>query len=288
RLCGTLGRFYGVDQQHGDGHGADASGYGRDGTRHFTSRVEFDIAGQLAISLAVDANINHNCSRLDHVTGNHVGAAGGHHQYVGPARVCSEVAGLGVAQGDRCTLGKHEQGHGLAHDIARTNHNGLCPPQVDTLGLEHLHDAVGSTRLEQGSACHQQAGVADMESVDVFFGRDCFDDLGGVQMLRQRKLDQNTVHGSVFIELLHHIEQLLLGNSGIEPDDLRVKTRLFTCGGLVSNIYLRCRIFADQYDSKARYDATFAKGLSAFCDIGLDGIRQRLAVDNACGHACPR
>src|SRR5690606_8869493 len=53
----TFGGFDGIDQQHGDRHGADAARHGGDGAGHFAGRGEVYVAAQLAVGAAVDAHV---------------------------------------------------------------------------------------------------------------------------------------------------------------------------------------------------------------------------------------
>src|SRR5690606_25705800 len=92
--------FQGVDQQHGDGHGADAAGHGRNRTGHFTRAFEVDVADQAAVGEAVNTHVDHDSAGLDHVSRDHAGFAGGYYENIGAAGLGAEIACFGIADGD--------------------------------------------------------------------------------------------------------------------------------------------------------------------------------------------
>ena len=98
--CRAFRGLYRVGHQHGDGHRADAAGNRRDPARDFFGRIKIHITAQFAVFHTVDSHVYHCGAGFDHVTGNHLGFAGGDHEDVGIARELGEIDGLGGADGD--------------------------------------------------------------------------------------------------------------------------------------------------------------------------------------------
>src|SRR5690554_747943 len=86
---------------------------------------------------------------------------------------------------------------------------------------------------------------------------------------------------------MHDIEQLLLGNIGIQSYDARVQAGLLAGGCLVAYVDLRGGVFPHQHHGQAGHDACRLEILYPLGDVGLDGVGQGLAIDNTCGHAVP-
>ena len=69
-------------------------------------------------------------------------------------------------------------------------------------------------RGETGLAGHQRAGVADMEAVHVFVGRDRLDHLVRVDLRRQRQLHQDAVDARIRVEFGNARQHAAFGNVG--------------------------------------------------------------------------
>src|SRR5580765_6733259 len=84
-----------VLQQHGDGHGSDASRYRGDRAGDFLYRVEIDVAGELAVRQAVHADVDHAGTWFDHRRGDEFCLADGGDQDIGAFRFRSKICRLG-------------------------------------------------------------------------------------------------------------------------------------------------------------------------------------------------
>lgn len=75
----AFGRGYGVVQEHGDGHGTNATWDGCDGVRFFADGCVIDVANEAItrffgfVGYAVDANVDDDCAILYHVCCDGVG-----------------------------------------------------------------------------------------------------------------------------------------------------------------------------------------------------------------------
>ena len=127
----AFGAFQGIGQQHGDGHRTDAAGNRRDERRHFLGRLEIDVAAQLAIGHAVDADVDDHGAGLDHVAGDHLRLADRGDQDVGAPAVRLRSLRLRMADGDG-GAGVHQQhGHRLADDVRAADHHRFLALEAD-------------------------------------------------------------------------------------------------------------------------------------------------------------
>src|SRR5262249_46833197 len=71
-----------VLQKHGDGHRADAARHRRDPAGDVAYRVVVDVAGELAVRQAVDADVDHAGAGFDHLRGDEFRPPDGGDQHV--------------------------------------------------------------------------------------------------------------------------------------------------------------------------------------------------------------
>src|SRR6185369_7685419 len=126
----ALRGFERIDQQHRTGHRTDTTGHGGDPARHFADVGEVDVAAELALVVAVHADVDHHGAAFDHVGGDHVALAHGRHDHVGLQGVGLQVLGGAVANRHRGVLLQQHQGHRLAHDVAAADNHGVLATQV--------------------------------------------------------------------------------------------------------------------------------------------------------------
>src|SRR5690606_12996390 len=62
---------------------------------------------------------------------------------------------------------------------------------------------------------------------------------------------------------------------------------LLAGGGLVADVHLRGGVLSDEHYRQAGVDTLRPQRLHAFGDLGPNGFRECLAVDDSCGHALP-
>ncbi len=149
-----LGGFHRVDdEQHGDGHGADAARHGRDGAGHLQARcrnprrrsslpssprlmpTSITTAPRLIMSPVIDARL-----------------AGGHHQHVGAARMRAQVrASWNCTASPWRRPASSSMAMGLPTILLRAHHDRFGAAQRHALGFQHLHHAVGRAGPEQAA-----------------------------------------------------------------------------------------------------------------------------------------
>jgi len=112
---------YGVEEEHGDGHGADAAGDGGDEGGFFFDVFEIDVALEAVADFfggvfdAIDAYVDNDSAGFNHVGGDGIARAGGGDDDIGAARVVGEIFCAGVADGD----GGVAEGAFLDEDIGK-------------------------------------------------------------------------------------------------------------------------------------------------------------------------
>ena len=149
----------------------------------------------------------------------------------------AEVGGARVADRDgRVRLQEQHRG-GPAHDLAAADDDRLLARRVDAVRGEELH-AAGRRRGDvERRAEVEVAGVDGMEAVDVLVRRDGVRHLRLVDVLRERKLDEDPVDLVVRVQLVDEREHVRLGRVRRQPDVAGVDPRLGR--GLV--LAARCR-----------------------------------------------
>ena len=95
-----FGSLHGIDEQHGNGHGAYAAWHGGDVAGDLSDVVVVHIAAQFACFVVVHAYVDNDCARFYHVGGEDVGFAYGCDDDVGLQGVLFEVGCAAVADGD--------------------------------------------------------------------------------------------------------------------------------------------------------------------------------------------
>ena len=151
---GALGRLDSVDEQHGDGHGADAPGNRRNGACDLAHRGVIHVTAKLSVCCTVNPHINHNGARFNHVTGDHSRFPSGHDNNVSMTCVPGEIARLRVANSHCGTSRLKQHCHWLSNDITCTDNYGYSAAQRDLLRLKYFHHTVWRAGCKEGCAGH--------------------------------------------------------------------------------------------------------------------------------------
>ena len=85
-----------------------------------------------------------------------------------------------------------------------------------------------------------------MEAIDVFRGINGFEDALGIDLRRQRKLNQDAVHVVVAIQVFDDGEHFEHVDSGWRRDKRAGEAELFAGGDFAFHVELRGGIFADE------------------------------------------
>ena len=141
---------------------------------------------------------------------------------------------------------------------------------------------------------HEQAEAFRVEPVDVFGGHDALDDRLGIQVVRQRHLHEDAVHGGIGVQRIDERVELSLRRgrrqSVIEAPD----AHLFAVALLHSHVARRGGIIADEHHSETRRHAARLKFAYPHSRALADRRRHLHAIDDrrhalsAPALSCPR
>src|ERR1700731_1519675 len=221
--------FDGVAHEHGDGHGTDAAGHGRErsgnvdgagmdvadqsaafGTELFEAvwKVVKKPLGFFGVRNAIGAHIDDRGAGLDPVRFHEAGLAHGGDEDIGAAENIGQVARFGMANRDGGVGVHEEEGHGLADDVAAAEHHGIGAFDFDFVTAKNFHAAGRSAGDQAGASADEAAEIDGMKTVHVFGGIDGFEDALGIHLRGKRKLDENAVDVVVAIQVFDDGEQV--------------------------------------------------------------------------------
>src|SRR5437763_773754 len=115
-----------------------------------------------------------------------------------------------------------------------------------------------------------------MQSVDVLCGAERLLGCNGIELSRQRHLDDDPVHRGVAVQMADEIHELILARGCRKPVNERGHSHRVGVFFLARNVGCRRRILPDQHGGKARRDAGVPQAPDAsayfFQDAGRDGF----------------
>ena len=101
---------------------------------------------------------------------------------------------LGMANRHGCVAIQQQHCHGLADNIAASDHYRLRSCDFDFAALEHLHDARRSAWNEARSLRGKEPDVGGMKAVHVFRGINRQQNFLGIDLRGKRQLHQDAVN----------------------------------------------------------------------------------------------
>lgn len=141
----------------------------------------------------VISGIDDSGSGLDPIAFDHLCAAYGGDEDVGFAATVGEVEGFAVGDGDGGVSFEQHQRHGLAEDVAPTNHECALSGDVDVVVVEDFGDTKRGGAPEAVEAGGKATERGGRDSVGVLLGSES--EQGGifVEVFGKRVLEQNAV-----------------------------------------------------------------------------------------------
>ena len=107
-----------------------------------------------------------------------------------------------VGDGDGGRLRDEQRGHWPANDVGATDDKGLGAGNIAERMLEQAQAAQRGAGDKAGQASGEATGVDGVKAIDIFGGIYRRDHLPGIDMGRQRKLDEDAIDGSICVEAL--------------------------------------------------------------------------------------
>jgi hypothetical protein len=107
-----------------------------------------------------------------------------------------------------------QQRHGFADDVAAAKDDGLGAFDLDIVAAKNLHAACGSAGDKSRASTDQPAEIDRMKAVHVFRGIDGLEDALGIDVYRERKLNEDPVDSVVSVEIADEAKHLVGGDRG--------------------------------------------------------------------------
>ncbi len=216
-LSGEVG-FVGVLHEHGNGHGADSTGYGCNVVGFGGDGGIVDIADEAVtawsgrVFYAVDTDVDDGDAVANHICGDKVGPANRGDEDVCLLSDGGQIAGAGVAEGDGGVawygFAHHEKCGGFADNLAAPENDDMASFGLDTAVADEFDDTGGGTGDEAAIVfLAESANVDGIEAVDVFMRGDAVEGLGFVDMGREGCLNEDAVDFGVVVEGVNGIKE---------------------------------------------------------------------------------
>jgi hypothetical protein len=191
-----------------------------------------------------------------------------------------------MADGDG-GIGVHEQkSHGLAHDVAAAKDHGVGAFDLNLVAAQNFHAARGRARDESRASADQTTEVYRMKAVNILCGIDGFENALSVDLGREGKLDKNSIHSAVIVQVLDETEHLF----GSDRRGRRVhptgKAELLARGDFGFDVELRGGIFADKDSGKTWVNAFIGEADDFAFKFSEYFVPDFSAVEKPCGHCC--
>src|SRR5471030_279184 len=245
-------RIQGVFQQAGAGHRAYATRNRRDPARAGQGGFVHHIAYQLAVSLTVYADVDHDGAFLDPLALDQSRLAGGHDHQVCTTYMDCQILGETVGNGDRAAREQQLHRHWAPNNVGRAHDHCIQPVEIDPDAFQQGHDAFRGAGAQQRYTLGQTTDVIRMETVNILVRANALQQLRGVEVFWQRQLQQDAVDVRIAIEAIDQIGQGVLAGFCRQVIGLRDKADFFTVFALVRDVNLGGRIAADQNHREAR------------------------------------
>src|SRR6266404_4212206 len=301
-----LGGFYGVAHEYRDGHGANATGnrseragsVDRVGVHvtneHGTLLAKFlktcrEIAqqgvGLFCVGNFICADIDDCGARANPVGLDVAGFAHSRDDDIRTADEAGKVASFGMADGDGGVCMHQQKRHRFANDVAAAEDGGVGALNLNIVAAQNFHAAGGRAGNEAGTAADQPAKVHRMEAVNVFCGINGFENSFGVDLRRERKLNQDSVHRIVVVKVFHKVQHLFGSDGSRRSLHPTRQPELFGGGDLGFYVELRGRIFADKDGGQTGTDPFASKASDFASQFSENFVTNFGPIQDACSHS---
>ena len=292
-----------VEEEHCDGHGADAAGDGAYPAGDLADGVEGNIADASSFAIgtgdAIDTNIDDDCAGFDHFGDDQPGNARRGDDDVGifgdSGQAATLVVGPFIATDDGCFFAHEEDGDGFAHDIACADDDDALTTKEARFGfersslfndpLDHFDGGEGGAGREAGAAVDDVADVSGIDTLNIFFRVDEALDSVGIDTGGHGQVHH---HGTDFGLGVH--EQDAAGDfievgGGGENVELVFDAERITGFRLIFGVDTRGVVAAiDENGIEADRHSLGAERGDARIDLFAEGLCESEAIDDACGH----
>lgn len=299
------GGFYRVAHEHGDSHGADAAG-NRSEEAGSVDGVWVNVADENAAFLAeffearkrilqqargfggignlICTDIDDGSAGADPVWLNEARFAHGGDEDVGAANDFGKIACFGMANGNG-GVGMHQQKrHGLADNVAATEHDGVGAFDGNLIAAKNLHAAGRSAGDDAGAIGDELAEIHGMEAVDVFRRINGFKDAFGIDLRRKWELDKDTVDIVVVVEVDDELKHVVGGSTGRRAMKPVSHAELFAGSDFAFDVNVRRGILADENCGETGTNALGVKVGNILFELGKNFVADFETVESLSGH----
>jgi hypothetical protein len=189
-----------------------------------------------------------------------------------------------VADGDGGVRVRQQHGDWLADDVAASYNHGFLPGDFDAGAREDLHAAGGGARHQAGALRGEVADVHGMEAIHIFFRRDFEQHALGIDLLGERKLDEDAVNVVARVEFVDERDHLRGGDRLWRRDLLAVDAELLAGLDLVAHVDLGGGVVAHEHGGEAGTEALRGEGAHLGADFIFDLRGDLGAVEKGRGH----
>src|SRR6266481_5940017 len=269
-----------VREQHRDRHRPNAARHRRDPGGALARGGELDVADELAVGGAIDADVDHHRTVANPVAAHELRASNRGDDDVRAAHDGGEIAGARVAnRHGRVLLEQHERDR-LADEVAAADDDGIGTAQLETGLGDEAHDAERGARPQPAAPREQTPLARDREPVDVLCRRDRSNDRVLVERVGERQLHQDTVHVEARVQLFDERHELRRRRIGGQPVPEGAHPERGAAFLLRADVDARRRVVADEDRRETGDDTSIGERRHPPADLRADPLRHRLAVED--------
>jgi len=203
----------------------------------------------------------------------------------GAAEDIGQVARLGMADGDGGVGVHQEKGHGFADDVTTAEDDGVGPFDLDFVAAQDFHAAGGGAGDQAGTSADEATEIDGMETVHVFGRINGFENTLGINLRRERELDEDSVDVVGTIQVFDDSEQVESSRGGKRSNKRTGETELLAGCNFTFYIKLRGGVLADKNGCEAGANTGRGKQAYFIAQLGEDLVPDFEAVEDARGHA---
>ncbi len=208
------------------------------------------VAGLGGVLHAVHAHVDHHCARLDVLRPDEPRAPDRRDEDVRLTAHRGELRGPRVTHRHRRVGVGEQHGHGLADDVAAPDHDRAPARHRNLVPHEQLDDPGRGAGHEAWPLLHESAHVLGVESVHVLGRVDEVEHARGVDLARQRQLDEDAVDVGATVQLRDDRRDLFGRRARPEAAGLASHPELLARPGLASHVHRGGGVVADEHDTQ--------------------------------------
>src|SRR5210317_1178160 len=159
--------------------------------------LEFHIAHQAAVRLAIDADINDYRPGFYPLARYKTGLANCHDYDVGTSHMRFEVAGEAMTNRGGGPRQQEFETHRAADNIGCADNDRVLAGNRNIVVAQQVHDSQGGAGAKTRDSLGQAADVIRVKAVDILARVDALDDDAWIDRVGQRQLNQHTIHAFV-------------------------------------------------------------------------------------------